>query len=131
MLELLILVFVAWAAYNVGVSVTAWRLRDLVYKEAKARGMVTKADQELFEGQKEKQEVNVTQLIVEKVKDVLYLYERDTDNFVCQGATLEELATLAQKYKNIKYAAVLCGNEIYAFVNGTVKTEKEVRNNEN
>jgi hypothetical protein len=65
-------------------------------------------------------------LTVEKANNILYLYEKNTDNFICQGSTLEELATLAQKYKNIKYACVLNGDEVYAFVDGVVKTEKEM-----
>mgnify|MGYP000258139219 CR=1 FL=1 len=125
MLDLLILIFVAWAAYNIGVSVTAWRLREFVYKEAKARGMVSKEHQELFEGQKE-EKPKVSQLWIEKVQDIMYLYEKDTDDFVCQANTLEELANLALKYKNIKYASVMNGDDVFAFVNGSVKTSEEI-----
>ena len=123
MLELLILVFVAWAGYNVGVSVTAWRLRDLVYKEAKARGMVSKEDQELFEPKDTKP--NVSQLWIEKIHDIMYLYDKENE-FICQANTLEELAKLALKYKNIKYASVLNGDDVYAFVNGSVKSSEEI-----
>lgn len=125
MLELIILVFVAYAAYNIGVSVTAWRLRDLVYKEAKQRGLVTKKDQELFES-KEQKKPEVHKLWAEQVKDILYLYELDKNTFICQANTVEELASLALKYKNIKYASVMLNEEVYAFVNGTAKTVEEV-----
>lgn len=120
MLELIIFGFIFWMGYQVGVSVTAYRLRDLVYKEAKRRGLLKEADQVLEE------ELTVVQLFVEKANNVLYLYDKDDNTFVCQGSTLEELATLAKKYKNIKYAAVMIDKEIYAFVDGTVKSEKEV-----
>lgn len=125
MLDLLILVFVAWAAYHIGVSVTAWRLRDLVYKEAKQRGLVSKKDQELFEGEEQKKP-EVHKLWAEQVKDILYLYELDKNTFICQANTVEELASLALKYKNIKYASVMLNEEVYAFVNGTAKTAEEV-----
>ncbi len=119
MLELIIIGFVFWIGYQIGMSVTAYRLRDLVYKEAKRRGLIKEVDQAM-------EELTVAQLVVEKANNVLYLYDRDDNTFVCQGSTLEELASLAMKYKNIKYAAVMIDKEIYAFVNGTVKSEKEV-----
>jgi len=125
MLELIILVFVAWVGYNIGVSVTAWRLRDVVYKEAKARGLVSKEHQELFEGEKKKTP-EVHKLWAEQVKDILYLYELDKNTFICQANTIEELASLALKYKNIKYASVMLNEEVYAFVNGTAKSAEEV-----
>lgn len=122
MLELIIIGFVFWIGYQVGMSVTAYRLRDLVYKEAKRRGLVTDKDivPELEENP------TVAQLIVEKSNNILYLYNREDNTFVCQGSTLEEIASLAKKYNNIKYAAVMIDKEIYAFVDGTVKSEQEV-----
>lgn len=120
MLELIIIGFIFWIGYQVGISVTAYRLRDLVYREAKRRGLLKEVDTELEETPV------VAQLMVEKSNNVLYLYNRDDNTFVCQGSTLEEIASLAKKYNNIKYAAVMIDQEIYAFVDGTVKSEQEV-----
>jgi hypothetical protein len=120
MLELIIIGFIFWLGYQVGVNVTAYRLRYLVYAEAKRRGLVKEVDLELEE------EPTVMQLFVEKANNTLYLYDKCDNTFVCQGSTLEELATLAKKYKNIDYAAVMIDKEIYAFVDGTVKSEQEV-----
>lgn len=120
MLELIIIGFIFWIGYQVGISVTAYRLRDLVYREAKRRGLLKEVDSELEETPV------VAQLMVEKSNNVLYLYNRDDNTFVCQGATLEEIASLAKKYNNIKYAAVMIDQEIYAFVDGVVKSEQEV-----
>lgn len=120
MLELIIIGFVFWIGYQVGISVTAYRLRDLVYREAKRRGLLKEVDTELEETPV------VAQLMVEKSNNVLYLYNRDDNTFLCQGSTLEEIASLAKKYNNIKYAAVMIDQEIYAFVDGTVKSEQEV-----
>jgi hypothetical protein len=120
MLELIIVGFIFWLGYQIGITVTAYRLRHLVYKEAKSRGLLKEIDLSLEE------KPEVAQLFVEKSNGTLYLFERDTDTFICQGSTLEELATLAQKYNNVKYAAVVTDKEIYAFVDGTVKSEKEV-----
>jgi sporulation protein YlmC with PRC-barrel domain len=120
MLELIIIGFIFWLGYQVGMNVTAYRLRYLVYKEAKRRGLVKEIDLDLEE------EPTVVQLFVEKANNTLYLYDKCDNTFVCQGSTLEELARLAKKYKNIDYAAVMIDKEIYAFVDGTVKSEQEV-----
>ena len=120
MLELIIIGIVFWIGYQVGMSMTAYRLRYLVYKEAKHRGLLKEVDSALEETPV------VAQLMVEKSNNVLYLYNRDDNTFVCQGSTLEEIASLAKKYNNIKYAAVMIDEEIYAFVDGAVKSEQEV-----
>jgi hypothetical protein len=39
MLEIIIIGFVFWLGYEVGMGVTAYRLRHLVYKEAKRVGL--------------------------------------------------------------------------------------------
>ena len=122
MIELIIIGFVFWLGYQVGLSVMSFNLRHLIYQEAKRRGLINDVDKT--------DSLDVSQLVIEKANNILYLYERDTYNFICQGSTLDELATLAQKYKNIKYAAVLNGEEVYAFVNGSVKTDQEVLKNE-
>lgn len=123
MLEFIIVCFSFWLGYQLGLFIMSYRLRDLIYQEAKRRGLTKGSDNDLFE---EPETLTVFQLVVEKANNILYLYERDTNNFICQGATLEELATLAQKHKNIKYAAVMQDETVWAFVDGIVKTEKEV-----
>jgi hypothetical protein len=120
MLEIIILGFVFWMGYEIGLSVTAYRLRHLIYKEAKRVGL----DKEIYPDLEE--DPIVEQLYIEKTNDILYLYNREDKSFLCQAKSLEELATLANKYNNVKYAAVMIGEEIYAFVDGKVKTEKEI-----
>lgn len=55
----------------------------------------------------------------------MYLYDIENE-FICQANSLEELAKLALKYKNIKYASVMNGDDVFAFIDGTVKSAKEV-----
>lgn len=118
MLELIIVGFVFWIGYQVGMTIMAYRLRDLLLNDAIRRGLIKKIDLE--------EEPTVMQLFVEKANNTLYLYDKNDNTFVCQGSSLEELATLAKKYKNIDYAAVMIDKEIYAFVDGIVKSEQEV-----
>lgn len=64
-------------------------------------------------------------LRVETVNDVLYLYEKDTNDFVCQGSNIDDLATRAKEYKNILLASVLHNDKVFMFVNGTSKEYTE------
>lgn len=119
MIDLIIIAFVFYVGYNIGQMVLSWQLRDLIVKEAKKEGFKIDSEYNIIEDPDDKP--NVFQLFVEKSNDILYLYDRDKNNFICQAKTTEELASLSLKYKNIKYAAVLHGNDVVAFVNGEVK----------
>ena len=114
MFEILILLVVFGIGFYVGESVFAYRIRHLIYKEAKAQGIIIELDDKPI----------ITKLFIEKSNDTLYLYDYEETTFVCQGKTLDELASLAQKYKNIKYAVVAHGDDMLMFVDGAVK-EKE------
>jgi hypothetical protein len=120
MFESLILVIVAVIGYHIGLSVTAYRLRYLIHKEAKRLGLDKSDDINVFE----ETDPEVSQLVVEKTNDTLYLYDIN-HSFICQGKTIGELAILAKQYKNIKYAAVLYDENAYGFIDGVVKTEKK------
>lgn len=119
MLEFISYLVIFAVGFFVGETLFAYRIRHLIFKEAKAQGI------DLDETAVTPKPV-VEQLFVEKANNILYLYNKTNDTFVCQGNTLDELALLAKQYKNIKYAAVMIDKEIYAFVDGTVKSEKEV-----
>jgi hypothetical protein len=121
MFELLIFIVVGVIGYNIGLAVTAYRLRFLIHKEARRLGLDNSDDIGVYE----EVDPEVVQCVVEKANDTLYLYNRD-NSFICQGKTLEELAKLAKEYKNIKYAAVLHNEDTYGFVDGKVKTYSEI-----
>lgn len=121
MLELITIAFIFWLGYQVGVMHLSWRLRDIIVKEARKEGIKVDDEYNIIESKKPK----VLKLWVEKVHDVMYLYDTE-DAFICQANTIQELATLALKYKNIKYASVINGDEVYAFVDGTAKPASEI-----
>lgn len=114
MLEFLIIVFAFGAGYHLGGVIMAYKLRHAVLLEARRQGMNVDDNFNIIE------KVNVNQLFIERVNDVLYLYEREKHTFICQAKTIDELAELANK-NNIKYAAVLHDNDVIAFVNGKIE----------
>jgi len=117
MIEILILLVVFGVGFFMGEASLAWRIRDIVYKEAKAQGINIDAD--LIDNKP-----NVAKLFIEKSNNILYLYDYEANTFLCQGKSIDELASLAQKYNNIKYAVVADGDDMLMFVDGAVK-EKE------
>ena len=68
---------------------------------------------------------HVFKLFIETNQGMLYLFDYDKNEFVCQANTVEDLAKLAKEYKNIQYAAVLHGEQTYMFINGDVKIKDE------
>lgn len=72
----------------------------------------------------EDSEPEIHKLHTEQINDVLYLYNHDTKDFVCQASTMEELAKLAKEYKNINLAAVVHNKKLFLFSDGTVKEHK-------
>tara|TARA_R110000868_G_scaffold126775_2_gene334039 strand:- start:10 stop:351 length:342 start_codon:yes stop_codon:yes gene_type:complete len=67
------------------------------------------------------EETEIKKLITEQINDVLYLYNHDTKDFICQGSSIEELAKMAKEYKNINLAAVIHNEKLFLFNNGTCK----------
>ena len=65
----------------------------------------------------------VYKLETELVDNTILLYDRETNNFICQGNSLEQLAQLSREYKKIEYATVKHGDYFVAFIEGKV-TEK-------
>lgn len=118
MFELIILAIVFYIGYQIGMSVFAYRIRDILYKEAIAKGIKISASSLNLEDKP-----TVTKLFIEKANDMLYLYEYDANTFVCQANTIDDLASMALKYKNIKYAVVANGEDMLMFVEGVVKTK--------
>jgi len=116
MFEILILLIVFCVGFYLGETTFAYRIRHLIYKEAKSQGI----DIEL-----EDTTPNITKLFIEKANDILYLYDYEENTFICQAKTINELASLAQKYKNIKYAVVAQGDNMFTFIDGIVKENNE------
>jgi len=71
--------------------------------------------------EEEKAEViKVKKYFVEKINELLYLYEHTSNKFIGQGKSLEELAVIAKD--NAEIAGVSYNEEVVWFVDGKVKT---------
>jgi hypothetical protein len=54
---------------------------------------------------------------------IILLYNKNTNKFVCQGKTLEELAQNARKFKNVNRVIVHHDSTHFLFIDGEVITE--------
>lgn len=65
--------------------------------------------------------------VAEKIEGQYYLYEKDTDNFLCQAESLEELPARLFENKSISLAIMMCPEEstqVFWCVNGKLLKTK-------
>lgn len=116
-MELLLLLIAGLLGYFIGHASVIWKLRNFIKDMAIKEGLKINED---FTVTKEEGNL-VRKLEVEEVGDVLYLYDRETKDFVCQAKSIDELAKLSKDYKNIAMAAVIHKDKVFMFVNGNSK----------
>lgn len=112
MVEIIFMIAIFMFGFFAGEALTLYRMRQYINNIAKE--LKIKLDEE----EKEVEKQILRKLETEVHGDVLYLYDKDTRDFICQGKSLDELATLAKDYKKITGAIVLHDNKLYAFKDG-------------
>ena len=119
----LFLAIIFYLGFITGENITFFRLQKAFYKLAESAGIdIDKELDKIKEHQKEKQITNIVHhLHAETHGDMIYLWDKEKDDFICQAKTIEELAYLAKQYKNINGAVVQHENKIFLFANGLVK----------
>jgi hypothetical protein len=73
-----------------------------------------------FEEEEKVEVIQVKKYFIEKINELLYLYEHTSNQFIGQGKSLEELAVIAKDKAEI--AGVSYNEEVVWFVDGEVKT---------
>jgi hypothetical protein len=99
-----------------GAAYAGYKIRKQIFKIAKDQGIDVSNV-----GEPEIKTVPILQ--VEKHNDMLYLFENKSNEFMCQGISIEELADKLIKYKQVDVAFVKHGAENFWFVNGKVKSD--------
>ena len=113
MTELLLFLLIFFSGFYLGRMTLAWKLRHLLLKELTSKDL-------LLNSGTLHNEIIVDTLFIEQSNNTLYLYDCAANTFICQGNSIDELASLSHKYKNIKHAVVQYGDEMLAFGNGKV-----------
>lgn len=113
MIDIIFIALVFVCGFFAGEAVTLFRMRRYIIKMASELKINIEE-----EAEKNTEIQKVRTLETEVHNDVLYLYDKDTRDFICQGQTLDELAKIAKEYKKISGAIVLHNDKVYAFKDG-------------
>lgn len=89
---------------------------------AEEQGLDLEKELGIVKAKEENKVEKVHKLNVEQQGDMLYLFDKESDDFICQATSVQELCELAKKYKNVNMAAVLHGDKVFAFKDG-ISTE--------
>ncbi len=66
--------------------------------------------------------INETKVKIEEVNNILYIYDSETDEFICQGNTIDEAAENFSKRRSIASASLTHNNTTVCVIDGKVTT---------
>ena len=75
-------------------------------------------ERELTKLSEEDEPDTVRKLKIDVSGDILYLFDLDTDTFICQAGCIQDLAKLAKERNQILYAVVKHGDKFFTFKDG-------------
>ena len=94
---------------------TTNRIRKQIFQIAKEKGITLEEEEPKIQ--------KVPSMQIEKHGNLLYLFNLNKDNtFMCQGATVDELAEKLLHYNNIEVAYVRHGDNNLLFIKGKVES---------
>jgi hypothetical protein len=107
MIELFVYLAIGYVIGNVH---TVWRVRKILQDEG--------FDVSAIPDEEETSKVVVRKLTIQEMDNMLYLYYRDTEDFICQANSMEELAKACSEYNKILVATVIHNTKTFIFANG-------------
>lgn len=117
------LIMIFYAGFALGKIHTFLFISSLLKKVAKEQGIDIESElRKAKERDTSPDTPTVYKLDIEKHGDILYLFDVESNSFICQGKTIEELCDLAKQHKNVLYAAVRHGDKVFRFKDG-ISTE--------
>ncbi len=118
-MELFLFIFCIFAAgFVAGKLHTYFHVAKLLRDVAEHAGIDIEREIKKLDGEEVPPEKLVYKLMVEEHGELLYLFDKETDEFICQGSSVQELAKLALERKKINLAAVLHGEKVFKFKDG-------------
>ena len=115
-MELFDILIILGVGFIIGKIHTYMKITNLIQETARRHGI--SLVQELDRMNIDNDLRIIYELIVESHNGVLYLFEKESNRFICQGSSVQELAKLAKEQDNIINAAVIYDNRIFTFVDG-------------
>jgi hypothetical protein len=114
---LFILLAIAFG-YAIGKIHGYYTLAKIIKELAEESGFdIEKELSKMSEEGEEKADI-VRKLKIDVSGDILYLFDLDTDTFICQANCVQELAKIAKERSQILYAVVKQGDKFFTFKDG-------------
>ena len=122
-MDIIVLILLLVVAFQAGKHYGYFKIVKLMKEVAEEQGLDLEKELGLVKAREEQNQTDtVHKLQVEQHGDLLYLFDKESDNFICQGSSVQELCDLAKKNKNGNLAAVLHGDKVCTFKDG-ISTE--------
>ena len=117
-IEVILFLFSLYLVFKAGEMYGHWIAYKALSEFLEEKGLDLKNE---IEKEIDAKTPKVYKLETHEENNMLYLFNRDTNSFICQAPTIEELAKLAKDSKNINTASVLHGKKIFTFIDGIAK----------
>lgn len=102
--------------FIIGANYAVHTVRKQLHKVAKDMGITEEQPEEKI----------APVLTLEKHGSTYYLFDKQTDTFLCQSNDISDLGQKLVQYKNINLAFVQCeGDQVFWFVNGQVTAKPQ------
>ena len=117
--SLIFIGIIFYMGYITGQAVTILRFRSIMRRIAESMGIDVEREIRIAEAEsKEVSVLKVDKLETETHGDMIYLFDKERNDFICQAKTLDELAKLAKDIKKINKAVVQHNDKTFIFDDG-------------
>lgn len=128
---ILFICLVFYIGYIVGCHMTYYKLSRIFTQLATSLGV--DLEQELLKLKKLKERksnntinYNCVELETEVHGDMIYLFDKERNDFIAQAKSIDELAKLTKEIKKIDDAIVIHGDKVFRFINGKSEEKNNV-----
>jgi len=127
LINILFICLIFYLGYNFGCTVTYFRVSRIIKKLTESLNIDLEHELSKLQNiQQRNSEIQVDQtytLETEVHGDIIYLFDKNRNDFICQAKSIEECARLAKEFKKINDAIVKHGDKLFVFNDGK-STEK-------
>lgn len=125
---ILVICFVFYLGYAFGCTVTYFRVSRVIKQLADSLGIDVEHEINKLKNMQNRSinqnlKYHANLLETEVHNDMIYLFDRENNDFICQAKSIDELAKLAKEFKKIDEAIVRHGDKTFVFNDGK-STEK-------
>lgn len=117
-MDILALILLLIVAFQAGKHYGYFKIVKIMKEVADEQGFNLEKELGIIEDKEEKPKNVVRKLKIDVGGDILYLFDIDTDTFICQASCVQDLAKIAKERSQIIYAVVKHGDKFFAFKDG-------------